>query len=282
MRSSHLILIVLLIFIVSGTALARDTKHLFLISDAMNTAAANERLTGGVEFYFGSQKHPGIKQSYGEHYTNKKTNAFNKDDKTACEWVFVSAMIALQETAQQLGADAIVNIHSYYKKIAFESETEYECHAGGLMAGVALRGTFVKSGISGVSGNTGGDASSSTSNLDPLVKEMQRKLTVYGYDPGPVDGYLGQKTSEAIKEFQVENRLAVTGELDDKTISAIRNSGSASGKNIPAAKSTVSTPDNSTSSNNTADTQNKCTVEQILELQKIGLTTEQISSACDT
>ena len=113
------------------------------------------------------------------------------------------------------------------------------------------------------------------------VKEMQRKLTVYGYDPGPVDGYMGQKTGEAIKEFQVENRLPVTGELNDATIVAIRNSGSNPNQSVRTGNSNIK-PENGTSTGpSNAGTQNKCTVEQILELQKLGLTTEQISGACD-
>ncbi len=275
MRHTNLFLITLLIFFVSGIANARDSKHLFPINDAMNSLAAQQSLTAGVKFYFGPQKHESIKSRIGEDFTNKKTNAFNKDDKTACEWVFISTMIGLQERARQLGADAIVNIHSFYKKIPFVSETEYECHAGGLMAGVALKGTFVKLGAGGVSGNQGIVTAGNTSNYDPQVKEMQRILTAHGYDPGPVDGYMGKKTSDAIKIFQLENGLNVTAALDVETISAIRNSDSDAGKDRRNAS------DNASTGEGRKSTQNNCTVEQILELQKIGLTAKQISSACD-
>jgi hypothetical protein len=43
-----------------------------------------------------------------------------------------------------LGANAVVNIISYYRKVPMSSDTQYECHAGTLMAGVALKGDFVK------------------------------------------------------------------------------------------------------------------------------------------
>ena len=33
---------------------------------------------------------------------------------------------------------------SYYKKNPYTSETQYECHAGNLIAGVALKGDIVK------------------------------------------------------------------------------------------------------------------------------------------
>ncbi len=53
-------------------------------------------------------------------------------------------MIALQKRAKQLGANAVVNIISYYKKVPMSSTTEFECHAGAIIAGVALKGDFVK------------------------------------------------------------------------------------------------------------------------------------------
>jgi hypothetical protein len=36
------------------------------------------------------------------------------------------------------------NIVSYYNKKVMSSATEFECHAGAIMAGVALKGDFVK------------------------------------------------------------------------------------------------------------------------------------------
>jgi hypothetical protein len=40
--------------------------------------------------------------------------------------------------------DAVVNIESNYKNRQFSNETEFECGAGAIMAGVALKGTLVK------------------------------------------------------------------------------------------------------------------------------------------
>lgn len=66
-------------------AMARDTKHLYPLQDALNTPAAQEKLTGKVQFFFGSKKPANIAKSMGSHTANKKTNAFNKTDKEACE-----------------------------------------------------------------------------------------------------------------------------------------------------------------------------------------------------
>ena len=67
-----------------------------------------------------------------------------KSDKEACEWVMLSALKALQQRAITENMDAVVNIESNYKHRHFASETEFECGAGALMAGVALKGTLVK------------------------------------------------------------------------------------------------------------------------------------------
>ena len=97
----------------------------------------------GVSFYFGEQEHPPIATNHGEFRTNKKTNAFNKTDLVACQWVMMSALLQLHQSAKSLGADAVVNIKSNYKNKVVSSETQYTCGAGALIAGVALIGTIV-------------------------------------------------------------------------------------------------------------------------------------------
>jgi len=54
--------------------------------------------------------------------------------------------------------------------------------------------------------------SRSVSRQDPLVLDIQSSLTRLGYEPGPVDGAFGNRTSRAISEYQKENGLLVTGQ----------------------------------------------------------------------
>ena len=84
-----------------STAGARDTKHMYSIKEAMNTEDAKAKLDGGIRFYFGKQRHPKVLKRHGEFMSNKKTNAFNKTDKRACEWVFLSALLSFQQRAQR-------------------------------------------------------------------------------------------------------------------------------------------------------------------------------------
>ena len=53
---------------------------------------------------------------------------------------------------------------------------------------------------------------------DPIVEQVQKKLTELGYDPGPVDGKMGKKTAAAIKSFQKDNNLSETGKIDEATL----------------------------------------------------------------
>ena len=62
----------------------------------------------------------------------------------ALAFLVTSALLALQSGAKARGANAVVDIVSFYKRNEFRSASSYECHAGALMAGVALKGTYAK------------------------------------------------------------------------------------------------------------------------------------------
>ena len=123
---------------------ARDDRLTFSINDAMSTPAAREKLRPGVDFYFGSAPHPDVVESLGQTIVNLKTNAFGKSDLAACQWVFLSVLIELQQRAREAGGNAVIDIESYYKKEIFRSDTQFMCGAGSTIAGVAFRGTIVK------------------------------------------------------------------------------------------------------------------------------------------
>jgi len=143
-RISQLTLVAALTLSAAWPAHARDAKLMFPIAPALEAKDAKEKLDGSVKFYFGDQETPKVLTKLGTDVTNQKTNAVGKSDERACNWVFLSAMIQLDKRAKQLGANAVVNIVSYYQKNVTSSATEFECHAGTIVAGVALRGEFVK------------------------------------------------------------------------------------------------------------------------------------------
>jgi hypothetical protein len=46
---------------------------------------------------------------------------------------------------------------------------------------------------------------------DPVVADIQSRLTVMGYDAGPVDGMFGPKTAAAIRRYQMDHGLPSDG-----------------------------------------------------------------------
>lgn len=143
MRSILLILTACAMILTAPMGQARDTKHMYSILGAMETEDFKERLDPEIGLYFSGQDHPAPGKEMGQYVSNRKTNAFGKSDQKACYWAFLSALITLQERAKTEGGNAVIDIHSYYKKDVMRSAEEFECHAGTIMAGVALRGTVV-------------------------------------------------------------------------------------------------------------------------------------------
>lgn len=123
---------------------AADKKVVLPIAEAMNDNDAKARLGDDVQFYFGKQPTPKVLEKRGSDKTSQKTNAFAKSDQKVCHWAFLSAMLALKKRASDMGANAVVNINSNYGNVEFSSETEFECHVGNVVGGVALKGDFVK------------------------------------------------------------------------------------------------------------------------------------------
>lgn len=126
------------------SASARDDIADYSVADALATEKAKEILGTEIQFYFGDQPHGTVTKTILETRTNKKTNGANKSDREACEWAFLSAMKALKEKAQSVGANAVVNIRSNYRNNTTSSATTFKCGSGMLVSGVALIGDVVQ------------------------------------------------------------------------------------------------------------------------------------------
>jgi len=55
------------------------------------------------------------------------------------------------------------------------------------------------------------------------VREIQKALKAAGFDPGPLDGHLGQKTRTAIRDFQTAQGLEPDGKVGPKTWSKLES-----------------------------------------------------------
>jgi peptidoglycan hydrolase-like protein with peptidoglycan-binding domain len=62
------------------------------------------------------------------------------------------------------------------------------------------------------------------------VRNVQQALQDKGYDVGPIDGVMGPRTQSALREFQQQQGLTRSGQLDQQTMSALDVQASASGR----------------------------------------------------
>jgi len=124
------------------TSTARDTTVHLNFNNAVEQAVQAGVLDGSVRFYLAGANVPGSVNRLNETITNQKTNAFGKSDAAACDHVLRSALIRLQNAAKSAGANAVVDIVSFYRRNEYRDAQNYECHAGGILAGVALKGTI--------------------------------------------------------------------------------------------------------------------------------------------
>ena len=143
MKQALAVVILFALLFSASTGDARNTVHQLPVADALAEGEAKGVLLDGIALYFGDAAHPAIVSSHGQFTSNRKTNAFNKSDEEACNWVFLTAIKSLQERARKQGGNAVINIYSYYYKNEFVSETEFECGAGTMVAGVTMIGDVV-------------------------------------------------------------------------------------------------------------------------------------------
>ncbi len=74
-----------------------------------------------------------------------------------------------------------------------------------------------------------------TDEAQAVARSVEQQLAGLGYTPGPIDGKLDERAARAIREFEVDQKLAESGRISGPLVSRlIRMQGTASIK--PAAK----------------------------------------------
>lgn len=141
MKSSRLLTIACTAALLMTGCKSTDVSHTYSIAEALNSPQAKEVLDPSISLQFGRGSGHIIRRGL---VSNKKTNTVGKSDREACEWAFLSAVKQFQERAHKEGASKVVNLISYYKKVPYKSTSEFECHSGNLMSGVALKGDLAR------------------------------------------------------------------------------------------------------------------------------------------
>ena len=137
-------ILLLSLLVLAPSAHARNTRVEIPLAAVVESGIAEGQLDGSVRFYLAGAKTPAVERRMGEGISNKKTNAANKRDEEACRWVVLSALVAFQNSARSQGANAVVDMVSYYKKNTFSDPAKVECYAGAFVAGAALKGRYAK------------------------------------------------------------------------------------------------------------------------------------------
>ena len=133
----------MLSILIAAPAHSRDDKYLLPIKAALDSAEPRQKPDGAVKFFFGKATTPPIASKLGSVTPHGKAHTRRTDDMKACNLSFVAALIEFEKYAKKAGANAVVNIVSYYKNVEMTSATEFECHAGAA-AHAILRGDLVK------------------------------------------------------------------------------------------------------------------------------------------
>ena len=113
-------------------------------------------------------------------------------------------------------------------------------HCVVILAAVALAGCeYLAEMGAGESGQArSGGRSARSVQPDKAVREVQTLLAEQGYDPGPADGLLGNRTVQAIREYQKAAGLPVDGKISAQLMKSLK-SGTYNRQKIRAAPATI-------------------------------------------
>jgi peptidoglycan hydrolase-like protein with peptidoglycan-binding domain len=53
------------------------------------------------------------------------------------------------------------------------------------------------------------------------IRQLQQQLQAQGYNPGSIDGKMGPKTSQALRQFQQAQGITASGKADSQTLQAL-------------------------------------------------------------
>ncbi|OHV10543.1 hypothetical protein [Kushneria phosphatilytica] len=129
-----------------GLATDAQARNDFLMQPLANVFSqpeAQQQLDPSIQLFFADQLHPDIKTRRGGYFATHKVSSVLKSDEEACRQAALESLLDLQKRAREVGANAVVNIVSYYDQRANPSDNRYECHAGNVITEVAFKGDLV-------------------------------------------------------------------------------------------------------------------------------------------
>ena len=126
-------------------AQARDQLSLLPLEEAVRLGLQEGKLDGSVKFYLSGAPTPEQQGApLGQEHVNRRTNNPGKEPVFACHWAALSGLMTLQDNAKARGANAVVDLHSFFKEKTFKDPVNFECYRGSMLTGVSLKGTYVR------------------------------------------------------------------------------------------------------------------------------------------
>jgi peptidoglycan hydrolase-like protein with peptidoglycan-binding domain len=150
--------------------------------------------------------------------------------KAADELGYYDAAIIYYEYSMTLYNDKTAQNHCQVgRKLQYCGDVDYNYELPLLIADAKIKRDSLKKPYSGFpTPDTTLDSSkrSKEKKPSPEIKAAQEKLLKLGYDPGTADGLMGKKTREAIRKFQTDHNLTVTGKLSEETLAKMKENDS--------------------------------------------------------
>lgn len=145
MKKTHQWVLALTVLATANLAHARDKVQLQPLEEAVRLGLKEGKLDGSVKFYLSGATTPEMAaHSLGQEHVNRRTTSGGKDPVFACHWAALSGLITLQENAKKHGANAVIDLHSFYKEKTFKDPVNFECYSGNFLTGVTLKGTYAR------------------------------------------------------------------------------------------------------------------------------------------
>jgi FtsZ-binding cell division protein ZapB len=123
-------------------AQAVDIVMLLPLKEVLELPEAKGRLDGSVRFHLAGQPALQVLQMRGEEIANKKAVLQDKNSRISCERAALASLLILQQGAKREGANAVVDIVSFYKQNTVANAAAIECHVGTFSAFVTLKGSY--------------------------------------------------------------------------------------------------------------------------------------------
>jgi hypothetical protein len=140
-RTRHLAALAALCAVMPA-AHAADIVVMLPLEDMLALPDAKNRLDGSVTFHLAGQPPLQVQQTHGENVAEKKAVLQDKSSQISCQRAAVATLVLLQQGAKRAGANAVIDIVSYYRQATRADPARIECHVGTFSAFVTLKGTY--------------------------------------------------------------------------------------------------------------------------------------------